>query len=73
MVAQFADLWAAGVAGVPFFDFIDAARDPAAREDLRCLRGWAAPPEHSRRGARVRPGGHLRYTHLCPPHHFSGR
>ena len=35
MVTQFPELWAAGVAGVPFFDFIDSARDPAVREDLR--------------------------------------
>lgn len=35
MVTQFPELWACGVAGVPFFDFIDAAVDPAIREDLR--------------------------------------
>ena len=35
MVTQFPELWAAGVAGVPFFDFIDSATDPAIREDLR--------------------------------------
>jgi len=35
MVTQFPDLWAAGVAGVPFFDFIDSQIDPAVREDLR--------------------------------------
>ena len=35
MVTQFPDLWAAGVAGVPFFDFIDSQLDPAVREDLR--------------------------------------
>ncbi len=35
MVTQFPELWACGVAGVPFFDFIDAALDPAIREDLR--------------------------------------
>lgn len=34
-VTQFPDLWAAGVAGVPFFDFIDAQLDPTIREDLR--------------------------------------
>ena len=34
-VTQFPELWAAGVAGVPFFDFIDSALDPAVREDLR--------------------------------------
>ncbi|HET6476681.1 MAG TPA: prolyl oligopeptidase family serine peptidase [Thermoleophilia bacterium] len=34
-VTQFPDLWAAGVAGVPFFDFIDSATDPDIREDLR--------------------------------------
>lgn len=35
MLTQFPDLWACGVAGVPFFDFIDAQLDPAVREDLR--------------------------------------
>ena len=35
MVTQFPDLWAAGVAGVPFFDFIEGQLDPAIREDLR--------------------------------------
>ncbi len=35
MLTQFPELWACGVAGVPFFDFIDAAIDPAIREDLR--------------------------------------
>jgi dipeptidyl aminopeptidase/acylaminoacyl peptidase len=35
MLTQFPELWACGVAGVPFFDFIDAAVDPAIREDLR--------------------------------------
>jgi dipeptidyl aminopeptidase/acylaminoacyl peptidase len=34
-VTQFPGLWAAGVAGVPFFDFIDSQLDPAIREDLR--------------------------------------
>jgi dipeptidyl aminopeptidase/acylaminoacyl peptidase len=34
-VTQFPDLWACGVAGVPFFDFIDAQLDPSVREDLR--------------------------------------
>ena len=34
-LTQFPDLWAAGVAGVPFFDFIDSQLDPAIREDLR--------------------------------------
>jgi dipeptidyl aminopeptidase/acylaminoacyl peptidase len=34
-VTQFPDLWAAGVAGVPFFDFIDSQLDPTIREDLR--------------------------------------
>ncbi len=28
------DLWACGVAGVPFFDWIDAQKDPAIRDDL---------------------------------------
>ena len=35
MLTQFPDLWAAGVAGVPFFDFIDSQLDPDIREDLR--------------------------------------
>ncbi len=35
MVTQFPGLWAAGVAGVPFFDFIDSMIDPTVREDLR--------------------------------------
>ena len=34
-VTQFPELWAAGVAGVPFFDFIDSQLDPCIREDLR--------------------------------------
>jgi dipeptidyl aminopeptidase/acylaminoacyl peptidase len=34
-VTQFPDLWAAGVAGVPFFDFIESQIDPDIREDLR--------------------------------------
>jgi dipeptidyl aminopeptidase/acylaminoacyl peptidase len=34
-LTQFPDLWAAGVAGVPFFDFIDSQLDPTIREDLR--------------------------------------
>jgi dipeptidyl aminopeptidase/acylaminoacyl peptidase len=34
-VTQFPDLWAAGVAGVPFFDFVDSQLDPSVREDLR--------------------------------------
>lgn len=35
MLTQFPELWAAGVAGVPFFDFIDSQIDPDIREDLR--------------------------------------
>ena len=35
MLTQFPELWACGVAGVPFFDFIDSQLDPAVREDLR--------------------------------------
>jgi dipeptidyl aminopeptidase/acylaminoacyl peptidase len=35
MLTQFPDLWAVGVAGVPFFDHIDAQIDPAVRDDLR--------------------------------------
>jgi dipeptidyl aminopeptidase/acylaminoacyl peptidase len=34
-LTQFPDLFCCGVAGVPFFDFIDAQMDPAMREDLR--------------------------------------
>ena len=43
-VTQFPDLWAAGVAGVPFFDFIDSQLDPSIREDLR----WWDRREHRR-------------------------
>jgi dipeptidyl aminopeptidase/acylaminoacyl peptidase len=35
MLTQFPDLWACGVAGVPFFDFIDAQVDEGVRSDLR--------------------------------------
>jgi dipeptidyl aminopeptidase/acylaminoacyl peptidase len=35
LLTQFPELWAAAVAGVPFFDHIDAQLDPAVREDLR--------------------------------------
>jgi dipeptidyl aminopeptidase/acylaminoacyl peptidase len=35
MLTQFPDLWAAGVAGVPFFDFIDSQTDTDIRADLR--------------------------------------
>ncbi len=35
MLTQFPELWACGVAGVPFFDHIDAQLDPAVRDDLR--------------------------------------
>jgi dipeptidyl aminopeptidase/acylaminoacyl peptidase len=34
-VTQFPELWAAGVAGVPFFDFIEGQTDPDVRDDLR--------------------------------------
>jgi dipeptidyl aminopeptidase/acylaminoacyl peptidase len=34
MITQFPDLWAAAVAGVPFFDHVDAQLDPAVRDDL---------------------------------------
>ena len=34
MITQFPELWACGVAGVPFFDHIDAQVDPAVRDDL---------------------------------------
>ncbi len=34
LLTQFPDLWACGVAGVPFFDFIFAQQDPAVRDDL---------------------------------------
>ena len=34
MLTQFPELWACGVAGVPFFDHIDAQADPAVRDDL---------------------------------------
>jgi dipeptidyl aminopeptidase/acylaminoacyl peptidase len=32
---QFPELWACGVAGVPYMDHVDAQTDPAVREDLR--------------------------------------
>ncbi len=35
MLTQFPELWVCGVAGVPFFDHIDAQVDPAVRDDLR--------------------------------------
>jgi dipeptidyl aminopeptidase/acylaminoacyl peptidase len=35
MLTQFPELWACGVAGVPFFDFIEAQTDPDIRADLR--------------------------------------
>jgi dipeptidyl aminopeptidase/acylaminoacyl peptidase len=34
LLTQFPELWACGVAGVPFFDHIDAQIDPAVRADL---------------------------------------
>jgi dipeptidyl aminopeptidase/acylaminoacyl peptidase len=34
LLTQFPELWACGVAGVPFFDFITAQEDPAVRADL---------------------------------------
>ena len=34
MVTQFPELWACAVAGVPFFDHIDAQLDPDIRDDL---------------------------------------
>ena len=34
MLTQFPELWACGVAGVPFFDHIDAQVDSAVRDDL---------------------------------------
>ena len=34
LLTQFPDLWACGVADVPFFDFIWAQQDPAVRADL---------------------------------------
>jgi dipeptidyl aminopeptidase/acylaminoacyl peptidase len=34
-LTQFPELFCCGVAGVPFFDFIDAQEDTAVREDLR--------------------------------------
>ena len=54
MVTQFPELWAAGVAGVPFFDFIDSAHDPAVREDLRWwdLQNTRRPRDRDRRQAR---------------------
>ena len=34
LLTQYPELWAAGVAGVPFFDFIYSQQDPAVRDDL---------------------------------------
>jgi dipeptidyl aminopeptidase/acylaminoacyl peptidase len=34
LLTQFPELWACGVAGVPFFDFVFAQEDPLIREDL---------------------------------------
>ncbi len=34
LLTQFPELWACGVAGVPFFDFIFAQEDPLVRDDL---------------------------------------
>ena len=34
LLTQFPELWACGVAGVPFFDFVWAQEDPAVRADL---------------------------------------
>ena len=34
MITQFPELWACAVAGVPFFDHVDAQLDPAVRDDL---------------------------------------
>jgi dipeptidyl aminopeptidase/acylaminoacyl peptidase len=34
LLTQFPDLWACGVADVPFFDFVWAQQDPAVRADL---------------------------------------
>ena len=34
LLTQFPELWACGVAGVPFFDFIFAQGDPMVRDDL---------------------------------------
>ena len=34
LLTQFPELWACGVAGVPFFDFVACQQDPAVRADL---------------------------------------
>jgi dipeptidyl aminopeptidase/acylaminoacyl peptidase len=61
MVTQFPELWAAGVAGVPFFDFIDSARDPAVREDLRWwdLQNTGDPDRDAAKLAYYSPANHL--------------
>ncbi len=61
MVTQFPELWAAGVAGVPFFDFIDSARDPAVREDLRWwdLQNTGDPDKDAAKLAYYSPASHL--------------
>jgi dipeptidyl aminopeptidase/acylaminoacyl peptidase len=61
MITQFPELWAAAVAGVPFFDFLDAARDPAVREDLRWwdLQNTGDPDKDAARLAYYSPVNHL--------------
>ena len=54
MLTQFPGLWACGVAGVPFFDFIEAQTDPDIRSDLRW---W----DHENTGDIVRDRAKLEY------------
>jgi dipeptidyl aminopeptidase/acylaminoacyl peptidase len=54
MLTQFPDLWACGVAGVPFFDFIDSQLDPDIRSDLRW---W----DHENTGDIVKDRAKLEY------------
>lgn len=61
MVTQFPELWAAGVAGVPFFDFIDAALDTDIRQDLRWwdLQNTGDPEKDAAKLAYYSPSNHL--------------
>ena len=61
LLTQFPDLFACGVAGVPFFDFIDSQTDQDVREDLRW---W----DHENSGDLVKD--HARLTYYSPINHL---